>query len=305
MILFLYGADSYRLSQRLKFLQEAYKTKFDEHGYNLAFIDGADFSIDEFRRRVKSVGLFVRKRFIVLNNLWSLKAPGQGQLLSELEGIGDDAILCVVGGESPRQDNKLFKFLLKVSKVEKYDELTPAQLRGFIMQKCREYGATIEPAAVDQLAAAVGNDLWQMSFEIKKMCFYTKKIDPQVVAEFVSAALDENIFHLTDALGARDARAATKLLEEQWELGANAQYLVTMLARQIGVIYKVRESGGHGLKLHPYVVNKAQQQARRFGREELRHLHTRLVEIDHYIKTHAVEPRVLLDMFMVEACSQV
>lgn len=308
MIIFLYGEDSYRLLERLQFLQNAFRVKFDDKGLSMSEIDGVYFDINEFRKHTKTSGLFAQKRFVTFRNLWAINKDDQEMLYEELgtpqqPGIHKDTILCVVTSNPPRKDNKLFKRMLKADTVEEYTELNPQQLRTFIEKKTKEHGAKIDRKAVEYLSTSIGNDLWRQAGEIKKLAHFTHTITEDIVRVFVDEALDENIFHLTDALGAKNVQQATKLLHEQFELGANTQYLITMLARQVSTILKVKKTQGKGMKLHPYVIKKALEQSKRFNEETLLELYWALLEIDCKIKTKTVSDRALLDLFIVQACA--
>ena len=76
---------------------------------------------------------------------------------------------------------------------------------------------------------------------------------------FVTSPLDDNIFHFTDALSARNAATALHLLHDQLESGANPFYIVTMLSRQITILLQVKAGGAAASKLHPYVQKKSAQ----------------------------------------------
>ncbi|MDD4901988.1 MAG: hypothetical protein PHE24_02520 [Patescibacteria group bacterium] len=132
-------------------------------------------------------------------------------------------------------------------------------------------------------------------------------IEPEDVEKLVKGNFDDNIFALTDAIGARNKALAAKLLEEQFELGANEIYLLTMITRQIKIILQVRQALDLGqssrqiiseLKLNPYVIQKAIEQARHFSLNALKIIFDKLVEIDFKIKTGQGEPQVLLDLLV-------
>lgn len=303
MILFLHGTDSYRMQERLQFLRSAFQEKYDEKGMNVSTVDGANIDIDEFRKHVHSLGLFSQKRFVVLRNPWSAAKDLQEQLITELDRIGADTILCVVADPPPRKDNKLFKRLSACDKVEEYNDLSPTQLRAFIRLQAKEHGASsIEPAAVELLAANVGNDLWRMSTEIKRLAHYDQSITAAAVRSLVDAVIDDNIFNLTDAIGQRNAKRATTLLEDQFATGANEQYLIAMLGKHIGTLIKALKTNGKGLKLHPYVLRKALDQSRHFDEQTLLRLYWRLLEIDEQLKTTNADGHTLLQLFVLDAC---
>lgn len=304
MILFLYGNDSYRLQTRVQFLKEAFQAKYDEYGHSIDELDGTQCTSDDIRRVTRSNGLFSKKRFIIMRHVWDLSKETQEMLVLEWEKIDADTILCIVAEHPPRKDHFLFERLLKSKKVERYDELTPSQLRAFIRQKVTEWNSVIDEESVNIIATSIGNNLWRLHFELKKITAYAKNIHADDVRQFINEPLDENIFHLTDALSARDCKRATKLLEEQLMLGAHPQYLLTMLARQIGIILRVKMTNGDGLKLHPYVVEQARRQSREFSLEELHRLATQLLHMDYKLKTESRDPHLLLDLFVVDVCQK-
>lgn len=292
------------MQERLQFLRTAFQEKYDENGLNVSTVDAGETDINDFRKHVHSFGLFSQKRFVVLRNPWSASKEFQEQLTTELDNIGADTILCVVADPPPRKDNKLFKRLTGADKVEEYNDLSPAQLRAFIRTQAKEHGASsIEPAAVELLAANISNDLWRMSTEIKRLAHYDASITAAAVRSLVDAVIDDNIFNLTDAIGQRNSKRATELLEDQFAIGANEQYLITMLGKHIGTLIKVLKTNGKGLKLHPYVLRKALDQSRHFDEHTLLRLYWRLLEIDEQLKTTNADGHTLLQLFVLDACN--
>jgi DNA polymerase-3 subunit delta len=85
-------------------------------------------------------------------------------------------------------------------------------------------------------------------------------------------------------------------------------YILAMLARQIRILIQAKELGAQGLtrqemarrlKLHPFVVEKGEAQARNFTMAQLEAAHQRLLQTDWAIKTGEVEDLVALDMLVV------
>lgn len=284
-------------------LRAGFRAKYDETAINMHELDASNFDIDQFRSKTKSNGLFSTKQFVVLHHPWKLNKDAQEQLVEELDTVGADTILCIVAENPPRKDNKLFKRLLQADTVEEYAELDAQELRTFIRKEAATADVTIEDDAVEELAAALGNDLWRQHNEIRKLAAYANPITTQVVKEFIESPIDDNIFHLTDALGNRNARLATELLDQQFAAGANEHYLLSMLANHIGTLLKVKKTDGVGLQMHPYVKEKSLKQSKSFTAEQLDALYWKLLTIDKQTKTSGVDARTLLDLFIVEACA--
>lgn len=71
MIILLSGSDSYRIQQKLNKYQEKFLRDIDATGINIETLEGQDLTVESFRRAVLSGGLFVKKRMVIVKNLFS------------------------------------------------------------------------------------------------------------------------------------------------------------------------------------------------------------------------------------------
>jgi DNA polymerase-3 subunit delta len=206
--------------------------------------------------------------------------------------------------------------------AQEFKKLNNAELAAWVKKETEARGGAISSRAIQILIGLVGYDLWQIDREIDKLISFKSgerpaltaggaplAIEDKDVEELVKGNFDDNIFALTDAIGARDKSLAAQFLEEQLELGANEIYLLTMIIRQIKIILQVRQALdlGHSsrqiiseLKLNPYVAQKAIEQSRHFSLNALKIIFGRLIEIDYKIKTGQGEPRVLLNLLLAK-----
>ena len=302
MILFLYGEDSFRLQQRLNFLKQGFIKKYDSTGLSVEVLDGENLKIEDFRKAVLSQGLLSKKRFIIIKNIFKVSASVKENIIDIWDEISDDVILVFTAKKIPGNEKVLSKKLKKADKVEVYNPLKGMQIHRFVQQEIKKLGGTIDRDAENYLVQAIGDDLWRMSQEINKLVNFNKRVNLQMVEEFVPSALDDNIFNFTDALSQKNSSLALKLLHDQLKSGANEFFLITMIARQIKILLQVKETKGQGLDLHPFVIKKALVQINKFSSNQLKSLLNKLIDIDLKIKTSQAEPRVLLDLFVLEVC---
>ena len=321
MIILLQGPDTYRSRQRLKVLRDAFQTKHDPTGINIIRLDGPSLSVDEVNKAVSTRGFLSSKRMVVIENLSQHKSPKTIEAVQELlqHWDNEDTVLVLWEGAAPTKGRKKKSSGLNVGKgktilTEDFPLLSGAQAAQWIKKEISRQGGQINADAERLLIGLLGNDLWEASSEIDKLLSYAKdrSITATDVELLVKSKFDSDIFRLTDALAARNAGEALRLMEDEVGGGLPIQYLLTMLARQFRILLQVKdylESGNAPgklageLELHPFVARKSTEQARHFSLTELKHIYARLVRLDQRTKSTAIDPRVLFDIFTVEAMS--
>ncbi|NJN54176.1 MAG: hypothetical protein HC804_05095, partial [Anaerolineae bacterium] len=107
-------------------------------------------------------------------------------------------------------------------------------------------------------------------------------------------AAEASIFDLVDALGSRNSKRASLLLQQKFSEGADPFYLFTMFVRQFRLLIQVKELADEGkrppaigqeLKLHSFVVGKLYQQSQGFSLPQLEQIYHHLLDIDVGSKT--------------------
>ena len=177
----------------------------------------------------------------------------------------------------------------------------------------KRLGGTIEPAAVTQLATNIGPDLWAMSNVVAQLVAAAggKPISVAQVGDWSAVPLDDNIFHFTDALSARNARLALELLQSQLHLGVHPLVLHTMLSRHVRTLVSVQDLLQRGIpastiaaevNVHPFVAQKASFAVQKFQPGQLTQLYLDLITSDADMKTGKVDPELALVHFVARVC---
>ncbi|RJO58885.1 DNA polymerase III subunit delta [Candidatus Parcubacteria bacterium] len=212
------------------------------------------------------------------------------------------------------------------AKVEVFEPLAQAQLLAWIRQEVKRLGGSIAPDAVMQLANNLGPDLWALSNVLAQLVAASataapgadgraaagdRPIDLKTVNAWTQLPMDENIFHFTDALSARNLAEALTLFQSQLNLGVHPLVLHSMLIRQVRTLVMVEEGVKQGLapgaiaeesSLHPFVAQKAVMSVKRFQPGELKKLFIQLTELDIEMKTGKIEPEIALANFIARVC---
>jgi len=313
MLLFLYGEDNFRLKQKLKEIKEKYLAK---SATNANFSvrnseDATDFS--KIKSDIEAMPFLTDKRLVILENYLKSKSKSlEDNLKDYLAKIPETTIVIFFEEGMPDQRKGLFKALKKsADKSWVFATLRPYELEKWIRRMVSQEGGKIDSQAIQLLASYVGPDLWQMEREIEKLILYKGK-EPIASADvelLVKAKLNTNIFNLIDALGYKDAKKATSLLEELFESGENEVYILTMVIyqfRNILIVKDLLERGekqqeiGQKTRMHPFVLQKTLTQAKNFTLPSLKEIYQKLADTDLAIKTGQMEPKVALDLLLVE-----
>ncbi|MFA5183914.1 MAG: DNA polymerase III subunit delta [Patescibacteria group bacterium] len=306
MIIFLHGSDTFRSRRFLRELQAKFTRDVDPGASSLSVVDGATASLKEISEKLNTGSLFVRKRLVVIEDIFKNKKDQIFTTLTDylkrLEHRDDDVIifrdteLDAKNNKLKVEAKKLFAYLAKQPYSQEFKPLSDSQLSTFIKKEANSYQKEIGVSAASLLINLSGGDLWIIASSLKKLAFAvsTKTIATSDVKEMVSGSYDEDIFGLTDALSAKDKKTAISLLHRQYSAGLSDEYLITMLIRQFKILLQLRSALddkanpadlASQLRLHPFVVKKGLAQARNFSITALKNYLNRLVRLDFLNKT--------------------
>lgn len=312
MILFLFGADAFRSRQKLNEIVAKFKLT-DKGGLNLVTLDMSERKLADFNKVIGAMPFLAPSRLVIVKNLLAESdVKTQEAVLTALEQKKVPSTTTVVFFEYQPVDKRLkaFKGLKKLAKSQEFASLSEYELTGWIKGEVRQRGGQIAARAADRLAALAGTDLWRISTELDKLLSYCRgrEIEIKDVEVLVKADLDENIFHLVDAIGQGDCKNALKLLHENLALGKNEQYLLAMIAfqfRNLAQVVPLKEKGmspdemKRELGMHPFVIRKTMNQARHFNMKKVEQVYDKLVNADLAMKTGKIDPRTALDLLVV------
>ncbi|RJR30977.1 DNA polymerase III subunit delta [Candidatus Parcubacteria bacterium] len=316
MIIFLYGPDTFRSRRKLNELKEKFIKEVDKSALNLEKLDAKKMEISDFRRAIMSQPFLAKKRLIIVENLFAKPQKKLcHEILKTLSDMKNDNIIIFWDGETPKKPADgclpLFKKLADQKYSQQFKLLTEAETKKWILQEIKKIGSVIENEAANLLACWIGNDLWQLDSEIKKLAAYCQN-RPITVLEInllTKSKLDENIFNLTDALGQKNKAKALRLIQNQLDLGISQTSLLSKMIwhyKNLLLVKNFSESGCFSyfkiaaeLKIHPFVAQKALQQSGNYTHNELKKIYQRLLEIDFSFKTSQVDGRTLFDLFVV------
>ena len=300
MLIFLYGKDVYRSRKKLQEIVEYYK-KVRKSGLNLKVFDFKDADFQDFKNAVCSASMFNEKKLIILKNAF-LNFNFQERFLKEKHRYleSKDVFLFYSAQEIP-QNNALFRFLKQKARVQEFKPLNTKQLKDWIIQEFRSYKTNITPEALEQLVKFVGNDLWQMSNEIRKLVGFKKKdkTTKQDVELLIRPKIDIDIFRTIDAIASKNNSKALEFIHKHIARGDSPLYLLSMIGYQFRNLLTIKKHCPPA-EMHPYVLKKGMNLAKRFSLEELKKIYLKIFQTDLDIKTGRIEAESALDILITE-----
>jgi len=310
MIIFLYGQDTYRSLQKLNEIIESYR-KVHKSGLNLKYFAGKDLNFEDFKDDIQQVSMFDEKKLAILRDFFS-NQEFKEKFLKDLKKFinSKETILFYETGEPPK-NNTFFKLLKKYGKSQEFKLLEGQNLKNWTKEEFKNYQTKIDPGSLEKLIEFVGNNLWQLSNEIKKLVNYKKnqEIEVKDVELLVRPKVETDIFKTIDAIALKNKKQALELIHKHLEKGDSPLYLLSMINfqfRNLLVVKDLIEKNkpfyvlSKETKLHPYVIKKSYSQAQKFTIGELKKIYQKIFQVDFSIKTGRLDPQTALDLLITE-----
>lgn len=308
MIILLYGQNTYSSRQKLQEIVASYQ-KIHKSGLNLIYFEAGKSNFEEFKDSFNQVSMFDEKKLVVLSNVFSDK-DFKEKLIDNLGFFLKAKDIIVLHEETKiLEKDKLLKSLKSKAKVQEFSLLDGSKLKNWLKQEFTKLKTDISSEAIEKIIGFVGNDLWQMSNEIKKLVSFKngKRISLEDVELMVRPKIESDIFKTIDAVALKNRKLALLLIHNHLEKGDNPVYLLSMINFQFRNLLIIKDliekqrpyyTIAKTTKLHPFVVKKSYEQALRFSFSELKKIYQQLFEVDLAVKTGKINPEAALDLFL-------
>jgi DNA polymerase-3 subunit delta len=205
------------------------------------------------------------------------------------------------------------------------------------------YGKKLSPTAWIALGKKTGFELRRSLAELEKLISFAGErslVEKNDVEEVVGKTREDSIFDLTTALSEKNQLAALAALRALLDQGTHHLIILSMIVREIRLLLQARiivDSGklpkisssmeygsfqksiypalsalnisttkrdGSIFSQHPFVVFNAFRNCGRFSYPRLINFLDELLELDRSFKSSASSPQLLLEMFLIRACSK-
>jgi DNA polymerase-3 subunit delta len=331
MLIFLYGADSFRQREYLRELKAKFQREVDQFGMSVEELDGEKLAITKLSEISGAVSMFTRKRLIIIDRLFKQKdEKGFAAIAEYLEkqAAGDHIFILLhqseessfapgKGEKLPKYKQGFYDWCAKQPLSKNFSKLSQSELINWLKKRVETKGGQISNDAVATLMAYTAEDLWQLDHEIDKLANLKSgqadganegfKIEMADVKAIVQGSFSEHIFALIDAIGERNKSRATKLFEEELLAGQAPEQILAMILRQYKMILSVRDGLERGInekeleremKMNSYVMRKVSSQAKLYTVASLKTIFSNLIKLEQQYKTGKIDLVAGLNLFL-------
>lgn len=310
MTLFLYGPDTYRSRRKLKEIVEHYRG-IHKSGLNLKYFDSEKLNYQDFKDEFQSVSMFAEKKLIILENTIKNTKFKENFLADYKKFVDSKNIILFYEAGEVSADNPLVKALKKSGESQEFELLRSQRLKNWTKKEFNNYQTEITTGALEKLIDFVGNNLWQLSSEIKKLVNYKnkQKIEVKDIELLVKPEVKAAIFDTIDSLALKNKKQALELIHKHLEKGDHPLYLLSMINFQFRNLLIIKNLSqkyqspyvlAKITRFHPYLVKKSYSQAQKFTIQELKKIYQKIFEVDLAIKTGKLDPETALDILIAE-----
>ena len=313
----LYGTESFRLKKKLEEILTANDPQ--RSSLNCFFYDGsaADFRIQDVLEDAWTIPFFAEKKTLVIRNpqflysTGSLKEKDSAALEAYLkQSCPSTDLIFYAQAESVDQRKKLVKLIIKTCRVFNMKKMDEREFRAYVIQTLKEHHLQLDPDALSELLSRLSDDMESFHHELEKLELFGSRIHREDVVHLVSRPLDEDVFHLVNAVAAQNLKQALHLWADLSVLNKDPIYLVALLASQFRLMNQVSMLADHRmtereiaaqLKVHPFRVKKALEARASLSSQRLLSILNDLAVLDQNFKNGITDRKLGFELFLIKA----
>jgi DNA polymerase III subunit delta len=277
------------------------------HGYH-----AADCDVAALADAIETPSLFGARTLLVVRGVESLDERSQEHLLAALERQAPQVTVAVVARAADMR-RRFFARCRELATRLPVDHPRHGEMRGFVDGFARERGRAMADDARELLLECVGRDLLLLASELDKLTTALpqgRAITAEDVRRISAPGREHGNFEVADALCARDAAAATRLLACALDEGASPIALIGALAASLKSLVAGAELVARGrsvdealreIAVAPYQRYACQRGLRAYRAGELRRAFSELADVDLASKSGG-DGRALLEQWVLRLC---
>jgi DNA polymerase-3 subunit delta len=290
--------------------------------FSLQKLDAEQSSPEEICNAAETLPFMGGRRLVVVRRAELLE--GKTKELERVFANPPETACLVLISSALKATSALLKAVQGTGVIVSTQPLKGKALKVAVKRMAARQGLALEGEALELFLERTGGSLRRAASELEKLALNVGGDDPTTikkdapetlsrerVAEVVDDGRTDNLFHLSDALGVRNAAKALESLQLLLRRQHYPSVIVSAMARHFFRLLEVRSLLDQGIspaaipkKLagSPYFLRKLTDQAQRFSETELRSAIYRLHQVDILLKGSGLPHWSLLERLIFDLC---
>lgn len=290
-IYFLMGEEPYYIDKISQYIADNMLTE-DEKGFNQMVLYGRETCVDEIVANAKRFPMMAQHQVVIVKEAQHLSRTID-QFSAYVENPQPTTVL-VVCYKYKKLDKrkKLYKSIQKNGELFESKKLYENQVSEWIRRTLSGKKYKISPKACMLLVEFLGTDLSKISNELDKLTLVvqpTTEITPDLIEQHIGISKDFNNFELKKAIGEKDVRKATRIIDYFAQNPKDNPFVVTVTLLNTFFTQLLKY---HGLKDHspgnvskvlgvsPYFVNEFTVAAKNYSMKRVSGIISTLRQLD-------------------------
>jgi len=303
MILYLYGDNSFAISQQVRAITKKYRDSTGSDG-DMQNIDVHENGIQSLLSSLSIMPMFVTSRLIIASNLAKAK-PTPEQIDAIISETADTTNL-IITDPNPDKRTSMHKKFSKLKGANEFKKLTGSELTKWVTMEVKKNQAEISPTDIKYLIDKVGEDQWTLANEIQKLASYSHKITKTTIDELAVPSLENNTFVLTEALANKDLSRVLNLYKDIKLQGHADQLILGAITYQYRTILLALLNNSElnsAYKMSPYSLGKARSLANSYSLDDVKKAYKIISEADINTKTGELSSGEAMNKLFYSLCS--
>lgn len=307
-----YGEESYLKRSYKKQVKNAIVGEEDSMNYN--YFEGREAAnVAEIMAIADTMPFFADRRLVIVENSGLFKGSASDEFCEFIRNISDTTVLLFVEEEIDKR-NKLYKAVASGGSVIEMGRQPDAKLVDWIVKMLVKEGKNITRRDLEYLLEKTGNDMENISNEIKKLVDYTygrEVITKEDIDTICTEQINGRIFEMVDAVSEGKQKRALELYSDLLLLKEPPMRILFMLSRQFSKLLQAGELVKKGMgkaqlaeqmKIQPFIAGKYISQLQRFPVERVKLALEECAATEEAVKTGFLNDRLGVELLLVK-CS--
>jgi len=315
----LYGTESFLINETRQFII-SHTISPDEVEFNISQYDLEETPIELAIEDAETLPFLGEKKIVVLKNPVFLTAEKTKEKIEHhvnaleryIESPSPFTVLIFIANyEKLDERKKITKLLKKHAVVLEAKKFNDEEIKSWLKGMVKSYQLKISEEAAELLLGLIGPNLTMLANELEKISLFVddEEINEEVIYKVVSKSLEQNIFSLVDYVIKKDVKKAIELYQDLLKVNEDPIKILAILANQFRMIYQTKAYIEKGyspqqiasyLKIHPYRIKIASQQAKLFKEQELLCVINELANADYDMKTGRGNKERILELILLK-----